>query len=180
MLNLDLQHEYAVAQDIQDFSLPFIFFWLCIWTQYSWYLSFFPKLSTLGIQYECGCWWIAEAREFNEHQLLYPREKAGSAGHYWSNNRLVAQKTLYVYYPESSKVLASPCFVSLRLTERWQAVSPECLTRKLSGSENATALVLCSGWVVQSALSTKAPCSKAAEMCNSVCLCKAHLSDQLE
>lgn len=64
------------------------------------------------------------------------RTPAGSAGCYWSNNRLVAQKTLYVYYPESSKVLASPCSVSLRITERWQVVLPECLTGKLSGYEN--------------------------------------------
>lgn len=50
------------------------------------------------------------------------------------------QKTSYAYYPESSKVLASPCFVSLRVIERWQVVSPECLTEKLSGYENGKSL----------------------------------------
>lgn len=105
-----------------------------------------------------------------------PQEKAGSADCYWSNNRLLAQKTSHIHYPESSKVLASPCFFPLRITERWQVVSPECFTGKLSGYENEKSLgsVL---WA-SGAQGPEHHCSKAAEVCHNVCLCEAHLSGQ--
>ena len=140
---------------------------------------FFPpaKFSTLWSRYKFWCWWLAEARELKGVSCSTPGRKCA----------LVVTETiidllhrrLHVYYPESSKVLASPCIPSLRI-QKGKDASPNAKLKSSLVVKMRRALVLCCGLTVQSALSITA--SKATELWNNVCLCRipVHLSSKHE